>query len=766
MACLLIALVTLAVYGWNLSAPFAFDDANAVEGHPLVQRGEVDELLLHGGTRRIALASFALNRRLTGAAPIGFRITNVAIHALAGMLLFDLVRLTLLRLQWTERRALGVALIAAVAWVVHPLATQAVTYIVQRMESLAALFYLAALWSLARSSVAVRPSAWLMFGAAVCWLGAWTKETLLTLPVVALLYDRAFLAGGLREIWRKRWPFYVAASAASAWIVVQSSALFAPPERPDQVSAGLHLQQVTPWEYLRTQSLVILHYLRLAIAPVGQSFDYGWPVAESVALWLPALLVVGALALLTAYAAWRWPAVGFLPAAFFLILAPTSSLVPVLDLAVEHRMYLPLAAVVTAIAVGIAAVWEKFVEPRRGVRLRCVLPSAVAGGAIALLTATAIARNEVYRTSVALWRDVVAKSPQHGRGHYFLALALAKAGEPATAVQQFRAARALDDRYDEVDALIAESLFRSGQPQPARGLCAAILRDDPRRAAAHTICGMLDEAEGKMTAAHEHYARAVELDPRDASARSSFAGLLIARGEFNAAAIQLDAALAVDERHAGALAQRAAWHAAQREYDAACVWYRRALAERNGDAGLWCNYGQALFFAGRLNDAREALDRVLEIDAENAPAYNALGNVCAARGDAVAAEAAYRRAIAIQPQSAEAQLNLGNLLGRQRPAAARQAYETALAIDPKFVEAHVRLATLLAEAQPQISQQHLRRAIEIDPRSAQAYFQLANLHLLHGREREAIAEYRRALVADPGFAPAREALVALAAQSH
>ena len=245
--------------------------------------------------------------------------------------------------------ATPLALAIALLWTVHPLQTGAVTYIIQRTESLVSLFFLLTLYCVIRGTTSTeRARGWNVAAVLSCLLGMGTKEVMATAPLVVLLYDRAFLSGSFRAALALRRGLYAALAATWGiviWLLIATGF--------HGNTTGFGVTGFTASSYLLTQPGVLARYLRLAFWPVGQCLDYGWPPAQ----WpgevvLPGLLIVGLLGL-TVWALVKRPALGFLGATFFLILAPTSSFVPIRDAAFEHRMYLPLAALVTLVVLGV-----------------------------------------------------------------------------------------------------------------------------------------------------------------------------------------------------------------------------------------------------------------------------------------------------------------------------------------------------------------------------------------------------------------------------
>lgn len=403
--------VTLLAYANSFDGQYFLDDYGCIVGNETI--GEIwlaaDEVP-HGLQRRhLGRLSLWLNYQLGGLDPFGYHVVNLLIHLGVGLLLFDFVRRTLQLPGITLRlRKSGGPLAFAIAllWLVHPLQTESVTYVVQRLESLVSLFYLGCLYCLLRG-VSARKPAWCLLAVASFWLGVATKEIIVTAPLVLLLYDRAFLAQSWREVWQKRWGIYLAMAPVVIWIAI---VLAGGPSTDGRVSAGFALEEITPWQYLMTQGGVILHYLKLALVPLGQCLDYGWPVVSNFsAAVLPGLAVVALLAA-CGFAWKKYPRLAALGLSFFLILAPTSSFMPIEDPAFEHRMYLALAIVV---ALAVLAAWyalDRWVPWR-------LAPAMALVSAASLLVALTVSRNELYRDPIAMWQNVLETAPHNARAH-------------------------------------------------------------------------------------------------------------------------------------------------------------------------------------------------------------------------------------------------------------------------------------------------------------------------------------------------------------
>jgi Flp pilus assembly protein TadD len=489
-----------------------------------------DEILTRS-TRPVISLSFALNHALGGLDPWGYRLVNVCVHLTAALLLYGVVRrgLETQGLHW-RRPAAFAAGIAASLWVVHPLQTQSVTYVWQRCESLMGMFYLLTLYCVIRSDASAHARAWSAAAVTSCALGMACKEVMVTAPVVVSLYDRAFLAGSWRELVRRHRGLY--AGLAGTWLILAILMLRARAEsgiwRATWVAG---YERLSPGSYLLTQAGVILHYLRLAIWPEGLCLDYQleWPVVRSVAGAWP-VLVVGGLLLVTALAWRRRPALGFLGAWFFLILAPTSSFVPLQDLVFEHRMYLPLAAPIVLAVVACVASLERL--PARMSWAKWPASAAALTLVVALAAATA-ERNRDYRSAVSLWQDTLTKAPNNPRAHYALGHAFADLGRAEQAIAHYQEALRIHPSYVEAHNSLGALLSDRGRSQEAMAHFAEALRIDPGSFAAHNNLGIALARNSRVEEAIVHFEEALRIEPDLADTHNNLGIALgrVGRGE-------------------------------------------------------------------------------------------------------------------------------------------------------------------------------------------------------------------------------------------
>jgi hypothetical protein len=450
---LLVVAVVLIAYARSFTAPFQFDDYQQVLENPAVQTPSWSTLVSWGRTRMIPTLTLALNYRLGGESVLGYHLVNLAVHLLSCWFVFALVlelcRTPRLRDTWLAGRGSELALGAALLFACHPLQVQAVTYIVQRMSSLAACFYIGAvLWYVrARNAGTGARSGRRLAAFAVAVLLAigafFSKENTASLPVAILLAELVFFAGtsGSRAILLRVVPFALlmlivpvtflllsrgrpaATPPADTWMERQTQGLAYVLTR-----SGDAPPDVSPLDYLRTQWVVIPRYLKLVLLPLGLNVDHDVPIARGLSAEVAAgLILLLALFGLGIYAAWRAPLVGFGLLWFFVALSVESSIFPIRDIMNEHRMYLAMPGV--ALVLGCAFIW---------LRRRWPAPALGAGTAIlVLLTALTLARNEVWRSQLGLWQDALAKSPGKARPHVNAGTALHLQGEIKRAVEHY-----------------------------------------------------------------------------------------------------------------------------------------------------------------------------------------------------------------------------------------------------------------------------------------------------------------------------------------
>lgn len=674
---LALALATIVAYRDSFRAPFVFDDLPSIIENPAVHGFRLDLLLQPGGLttsgRPLVTLSFALNHSVHGLEPWGYHAVNLAIHLAASLLLFGLVRRT--ALLPSQRATVGgeafwLGLVVAACWSLHPLPTAAVTYIVQRAEALAALFCLATLYAFVRAVDSPRPAGWLAGSAVLCALGMASKETAVAIPLLVLLYDRTFVSGAFRAAWARHRHYYLA--LAMAWLLL-GGLILATAGRGGTAGLGVGASVVG---YALTQAQALVLYFGLALWPASLVFDYGMETVQGVTEVLPQLVVVVLLAGFALAAPRRWPVAGFLAAAFLLLLAPSSSVVPVVTQTVaEHRFYLPLALLITG---GLLAV--------RRLGGPWIAAGMVAAAAWGLLATPARVRD--YGSEVRLWADTAAKRPTNARAHNNLGQALFRQGRVDEALASYRRALALQPRYPETHYNVGVALGHRGEWLAAVESYQAALRWDPAHVEAHNNLGGALVRLGRLTDAIQHLERALEYRPDFAAARNNLGSALLQAGRRGEAVAHL----------------------------------RWATSQRPDDAEGFFNLGNAIAAGGDMGEALQHYERALVLRPAYPEALINAGNALLTLGRAEPALERYVRAVKLRPDLADAHYNAGAaLLELERWGEAVPHLESALALVPRHPRALRALGFALAR-QGRVEQAlgHYLRLLEVAPEDAEA----------------------------------------------
>ena len=484
-------------------------------------------------------------------------------------------------------------LAVALLWAIHPIQTATVGYISQRTEILMGLCFLLTLYFFIRSREQPAAPHRLPLSVLACAAGMASKEVMVTAPIVVLLYDRVFVAESFRAAWRARSGYYLA--LAATWLLLAGLMQTGLEQRG--VGFGLG---VSWFRYALTETGALLTYLRLAAWPHPLIFDYGPVFAEpGIRALGTAALVLGLIAV-SVVAFRRRPAAGFAACSVFILLAPTSSVVPVaLQPIAESRTYLPLAPLLVLAVLGAHAALGR------------------RGGAAALtfacgLCLVAVARNRTMQSELTLWADNVAKRPENPRAHGNYGLALSDAGRPREALAHFRQAleRAPNDATTWQNLANAHVQLRE-LPEAIAGYRRAVALS-PRRAIARSGLGVALFENGERDEALAHYAEALRLDPNFASAHQNLGRALFHLGRFAEAASHYAAVLRLTPGSANAHYDLGLALARTGDIDRASQHFNRALALKP-DPAAHLNYARFLAQAGRNAEAIASLEAALRL---------------------------------------------------------------------------------------------------------------------------------------------------------
>ena len=634
----ILIVLTFLAYSNTFRAPFIFDDGpSIVENKDIRNLSNIGAILhpdLLGGVttagRPVVNLSLAVNYAISGENTWSYHVVNLIIHILAGLVLLGLIRRTLMLPSINEKfRAalLPFSAVAAALWLLHPLQTESVTYIVQRAESIASLFYLLTLYCFVRSVSSNKTSAgrkWLAASVVACLVGVASKEIVVSVPLVVFLYDRTFAAGTFKEAWKSRKYYYL--SLIASWILL---ALLVISTRGRGGTVTFE-HELTPWYYLLTQSKAIMHYIGLTMWPADLALDYGVLAVGSLAqVWMQSLTLI-ILFLLSLYGLKRQPVAGFLGISFFAILSPTSSFIPIASQTIaEHRMYLALAAIICLIMI---TAYRLF-----GARCLWVF------GLLAIVAGCATyQRNYDYRSSVAIWEDTARKLPMNARARNNYGQTLyVDAKDTDGAIAEYKEAIKANPKFYEAYYNLGVAGAKKGLYEEAILCYQKALKLHENYPQANNNYGNALRELGRMEEAKPHYLKAIEQDPGFAEPYSNLGNILQEEGDISAA----------------------------------IAYFQKAIRINPDYAEAQCNWGNALAQQNRMEEAITHYKECLRIQPDYTPALNNLGSALIELNRLPEAGEAFAAALRIKPDMLEASRNLAYVyVHTGRPAEALAIY--------------------------------------------------------------------------------------------
>jgi len=476
-----ILVLTFLAYFSVLQGEFQFDDDLYIKDGVSVST-EVDALTVGlvksvlSGRRALTDLTFALNYRFGGMTETGYHLVNLLLHLVATLLVYKLARHLFGYLKQNGTASGlggGMSLFVAAVFALHPIQTGAVAYIIQRAEILGSIFYLTTLFCLLRCSRERGTASYgYWFLALLSLLSGWvSKQIVVTVPLAALVYAVYFLPR--EQIKRMAWacaPVLAAGVIAGTKMVLSFTAAG---------GAGFSLKGLDSYSYFLTQLRVWLTYLRLIVLPVGQNVDYDYAISHSLlepAVWISALFWAGLLllALMSLRFRGRWQAhwrlAGFGLLWFLLLLAPTSTVIPLADVIFEHRPYLAMMGVVLTLMVLADLAWLKICSVPTWNALTAQARPALSMLCVVVVCVLAVAtwqRNGVWQTKLSLWQDAAEKSPNKWRPRNNLGNCYLIRDDYENAVRQYRLALAIDPEKVEPYYNIYLALTKLDRPAEA-----------------------------------------------------------------------------------------------------------------------------------------------------------------------------------------------------------------------------------------------------------------------------------------------------------
>ncbi len=470
-----------------------------------------------------------------------------------------------------------VALFAGLIFISHPIQTQAVTYIIQRTTSLAALFYLASLCLYVKSRLLTdkeaRVSMFYYAGSLVsAVLAMFTKEMVITLPFMILLYESCFLKDQKSVNWKTVIPFFAALLIIPMTFLLTKSADLILMTRASEGPVG-----ISPIEYLLTQVRVMVTYLRLIFIPLNQNLDYDYPIAHTLAepAIFASLLFLAVILIAAARLFSKYRLVSFGIFWFFLTLLPESGLIPIRDVIFEHRLYLPMAGFSLFLVSGLFYLFKD-----KNLKALVIVFIVM----ILFCSVLTYRRNAAWKNKFTLWADVIKKSPQKVRAYN-------DRGNTYAFMGRFNEALADYNKVIEIDLNQIAALQQKTAQDVKRGVSGY---DGYKLIAA------------RATLAIAFFNRGL---------------LFMDTGNFKQAISDFNKALEINPALAAPYHNRGMSYVGIEDYDNALSDFTKAIEINPTDAGAYNNRGNIYSAKGNFREALLDYSRAIELDPNLAPAY-------------------------------------------------------------------------------------------------------------------------------------------------
>ncbi|OGF59995.1 MAG: hypothetical protein A2Y62_18390 [Candidatus Fischerbacteria bacterium RBG_13_37_8] len=511
----ILCITAFIIYSNSFQCAFVFDDYRSIVLNNSLKDNSI--FTQFNIQRYVALVTFALNYKINGLNVTGYHIINLLIHFANGLLVYILIK-TLLRLHvhsLPDTSMHVIPLIVALLFLVHPVQTQAVTYIVQREASLATLFVLASiLLYISYRVTAAKHYHLFTLSLLFCLLAYKTKENTASLPFVIFLIEIIFFPqkANLKK------KLLLVAPYVLLIIVIPLSLINVNTSAGDLFEdLNVVLQETETIDrsvYFFTQQRVIMTYIKLLLFPSHQAFDYYFPLSFSlfeIKTFLSFLFIV-ALIIFSLAGLKKFPLVSFGILWFFIFLTVESSFFPIRDVIWEHRMYLPSIGFIFIITCLLSKLkWKLFIP------LSLVI-------IIALGTAT-YSRNKVWKDELTLFKDSTAKYPQKARNHFSLGSAYMRKKMYKEAIRTLQHAIELDPTIVGARVNLSICYWETRQIEKARIELLIVLQQRPAYPLASYKLASIYMSRGDIDKAFDILIKAKKFSPSHARVNALLADI-------------------------------------------------------------------------------------------------------------------------------------------------------------------------------------------------------------------------------------------------
>ena len=687
---LILILLGIIIYSNSFKCSFQFDDLHQIVNNTKIRNlADLSGIWNSSANRPVSFLSFAINYHFNQLDVRYWHFVNLAIHLFNAMLVWWLTLLIfsspVMKDQKISEHKKVIAFMTALLFLSHPLATQSVTYIVQRMTSMVTLFYLLSivLYVKARlTNKGVIAKILLSSGSFLSlFLAMRTKENAFTLPFAILLVEFFFIRTGKLSI---NFRDYRVILLTALFLIVllliplrYSLNIFKP-----ILPTGHPESVLTPYYYLLTQFRVIVKYIQLLLLPVGLNLDYDFPVSTSffqIHTFL-SFLFLAFLIILGIYLFKKLRILSFGIFWFFITLTVESGIIPINDVIVEHRTYLPSFGFFLIIICSLYLLFRvKYQFLATGILI-------ILAGLNSYLT---YERNKVWKDDLTLWTDVVSKSPHKARAITNLGIAYANRGQWESAIEEYSRAIQLDPKFPIT--LISRGLaYRSvGQLDKAIADYTNAIKIDSTNSISFNDRGICYIDQGETEKAIVDFTRAIVLDPAFTDAYSNRSASYQNTGELDKAIVDIDKAISLHPGHYQSISNRGAIFEKMNQPDQAIADYSKAIELKPDFAKAYVNRASVYERSGLVDKALADYSRAIEIEPNYIEAWFNRGVIYAHLGQREKAIENYSQVIKLNPNNSLGYYNRGLTYGKmEKLDLAIDDFTNALKIDPDFTSAY------------------------------------------------------------------------------
>jgi len=623
----IVVLAAVLVYLNSLQGGFVFDDIHLIAENRVIKsfRNIPQILGFTGGEplqRPVRHLSYMIDYQFTGLNPIGYHISNILFHVLTCLLVFFLAR----RLIGRER--IFPAFVAALIFAVHPVHTDAVSYISGRRDILSTLFFILGFILFIKYRTQGK-FGFLLFAYLMYIIACFSKEMAITLPVVFILYDWMTEERGGRDwksfflvpfrILRKYWWQYLLFFITALLFAYYTVFILKVSNQKAYYGGNVFLNFLTVGK-------ILAYYIYLLILPLKLSITYSFPITHHLGdpvAWLAAVLVL-ALAAASVWAMKKSSWVGFLGIWFFITLLPVCHIIPHHDLIAEHYLYLPSFAFCLLLGMGL----ERLYLVRKTRTLAYVMLVFI----VLAYSARTVIRNRDWRDAVTVWKKTIEIFPNNGVAHFNLGATYNLQGKSDLAIEELTRAYRITPSNPMIQLNLAIAYQGKGMPAEAEKYYQKGLAMDPTMYKARINLGILNQSQRNPKAAEQQYRKILEEAPNNFEAHTNLGIIYGDAGRLDEAIAELRKAMKIDPKDPRAAYNLGFMFQKKGMWDEAVTEYQKVLQLKPDDVETHNNLGTVYASRGMLEPAIQEFQKVIKLAPDNLGAYYNLGIALSQKG--------------------------------------------------------------------------------------------------------------------------------------